>query len=181
MPHDLMDSIAGWESFYVILGSSAAALTGLMFVVIALAGDRKERVHASVATVRAFGTPIVVHFGAVLLIAALLTAPIHTRTTLSLALAACAVAGLVFVRWVSIQARKQQEYQPVDEDWEWHVLLPAVAYGALLLSAVGLWWRPVVALTLVGAASLFLLYIGIRNAWDSAVYISVGQSRTPPT
>src|ERR1041384_3296763 len=27
-----------WESFYVIVGSSAGALTGLMFVVIALAG-----------------------------------------------------------------------------------------------------------------------------------------------
>ena len=28
--------IAAWESFYVIVGSSGAALTGLQFVVIAL-------------------------------------------------------------------------------------------------------------------------------------------------
>ena len=180
MPHHLMDTIAGWESFYVILGSSAAALTGLMFVVISLAGDRKDRLPASVATVRAFGTPIIVHFGAVLLVAALLTAPIHTRTTLSFGLAGCSVAGLLFVRWVSIQARKQQEYQPVDEDWEWHVTLPAVVYGALAVSALGVWWRPVLALTLVGVASLFLLFIGIRNAWDSAVYLSVGSSGEPP-
>ena len=34
-----MPEIAGWDSFYVIIGSSAAALTGLMFVVIALTGE----------------------------------------------------------------------------------------------------------------------------------------------
>ena len=31
-----MTTIDGWENFYVIVGSSAAALTGLMFVVITL-------------------------------------------------------------------------------------------------------------------------------------------------
>ena len=33
-------TVAGeWESFYVIVGSSAAALTGLQFVVVALSAD----------------------------------------------------------------------------------------------------------------------------------------------
>lgn len=31
-----------WETFYVIVGSSAAALTGLMFVVIALSAERRK-------------------------------------------------------------------------------------------------------------------------------------------
>jgi hypothetical protein len=31
--------LAEWESFYVIVGSSSAALTGLQFVVIALVAD----------------------------------------------------------------------------------------------------------------------------------------------
>src|SRR5438034_1279313 len=36
--HDVAGSpLAAWESFYVIVGSSAAALTGLQFVVIAAA------------------------------------------------------------------------------------------------------------------------------------------------
>jgi len=34
--------LAHWESFYVIVGSSAAALTGLMFVVITLIADSKQ-------------------------------------------------------------------------------------------------------------------------------------------
>ena len=62
-----------WQNFYVIIGSAAAALTGLMFVVITLiAGTRQQRSSESVG---AFGTPTVVHFGAALLVAAILSAP----------------------------------------------------------------------------------------------------------
>ena len=101
--------VSGWETFYVIIGSSAAALTGLMFVVIALTGEaRRGGLRPTVASIRAFATPIVVHFGGVLLLAGLLTTPQHTVLTLSLSLAGCGVAGLGFVRWVFIQTRRQQ-------------------------------------------------------------------------
>ena len=44
-----------WESFYVIVGSSAAALTGLMFVVVTLLADsRRQR---SGGALDAFATP----------------------------------------------------------------------------------------------------------------------------
>ena len=36
---DNMTALAGWENFYVIVGSSAGALIGLQFVVITLGGD----------------------------------------------------------------------------------------------------------------------------------------------
>ena len=65
--------LAVWESFYVIVGSSGAALTGLQFVVIAMiAESRKQSTGREVA---AFGTPTVVHFCTVLLVAAILSAP----------------------------------------------------------------------------------------------------------
>jgi hypothetical protein len=35
-----MTAIAGWENFYVIVGSSAGALIGLQFVVMTLVADR---------------------------------------------------------------------------------------------------------------------------------------------
>src|SRR5262245_38998679 len=73
-PRDrLMAPFAEWESFYVIVGSSAAALTGLQFVVLTLIAD--SAVGASAAEVAAFGTPTVVHFSAVLLMSAILSAP----------------------------------------------------------------------------------------------------------
>jgi hypothetical protein len=62
--------LAAWESFYVIVGSSGAALTGLQFVVMALIAESPLRSSSS-REIDAFGTPVIVHFGAVLLIAAI--------------------------------------------------------------------------------------------------------------
>jgi len=51
-----MPSIAAWDNFYVIVGSSAAALTGLQFVVATLiATDEEQR--GTPDEVRAFGRP----------------------------------------------------------------------------------------------------------------------------
>src|SRR5438046_1395489 len=72
--------LAGWENFYVIIGSSAGGLTGLTFVVIALIRDA-ARVHP--AGLHAFVTPTIVHFGAALALAAYLSMPHQTVPTLS--------------------------------------------------------------------------------------------------
>ena len=73
---EAISPLARWESFYVIVGSSAGALTGLQFVVIALIAEAEAA--ASMQEIRAFGTPTVVHFCAVLFISAVLSAPWHT-------------------------------------------------------------------------------------------------------
>src|SRR2546429_8769041 len=109
-----------------------------MFVVIALTGE----VSATVEAVRAFSTPTVVHFGAVLLLAALLTTPGHTLLTLSGSTGLCGIAGLRFTRWVVVQMRRQTEYTPIAEDWMWHVRVPALAYAAPAAGAARLWWPP---------------------------------------
>ena len=175
--HELL---AGWDSFYVIIGSSAAALTGLMFVVIALSGETAPA-DGTVEAIRAFSTPNIVHFGGVLLIAALLTTPGHGVLTLSGSVGACGIAGLVFTRWVLVQMRRVTLYTPIADDYMWHVRMPFLAYGALTAGAAGLWWRPATALVLVAAAALFLLYIGIHNAWDAAIYVSIARrGQRPP-
>ncbi|HEX5435867.1 MAG TPA: hypothetical protein VFW98_01820, partial [Gemmatimonadaceae bacterium] len=51
--------LAAWENFYLITGPSAAALTGLQFVVMALVADREA---GSSLSVSAFGTPTILHF-----------------------------------------------------------------------------------------------------------------------
>ena len=55
-----MTPLAGWENFYVIVGSSAGALIGLQFVVITLIADIPiTRVNAQAGS--AFGAPTVFH------------------------------------------------------------------------------------------------------------------------
>lgn len=164
-------SLADWNNFYVIAGSSAAGLTGLTFVVIALAADA-GRVASS--GLRAFVTPTIVHFGAVLALAAFLCVPRHTSLSASLGLGAAGVAGLIYVAIIASNIHHNLgKYIPVHEDWIWNVAVPGVAYGALLAMAFLLWRRPDPALDGVAAASMLLLFTGIHNAWDIAVWMTL--------
>jgi len=163
-------SLAAWDNFYVIVGSSAAALTGLQFVVITLIGAEHEMPSSS-AEVNAFGTPNVVHFCAALLVSAVLAAPWHTLTPVGWAVALCGLAGLLYVLAVTRRARLQTGYQPVLEDWIWHMVLPAVAYGCLVVAGIVVshaW-----SLFTIAGAALLLVFIGIHNAWDTITYIAV--------
>jgi hypothetical protein len=168
--------LSGWDNFFVITGGAAGGLTGLTFVVITLAADahRVKRV-----AVRAFVTPTIVHFGAVLALAAYLTMPRHTVVSLSLGLGAVGLAGLVYVATIAADIRRMKgEYSAVLEDWVWNVILPALCFGALLSMGFLFSAKPNQCLYGVAAAIMLLMITGIHNAWDIAVWNSVDKGET---
>jgi len=171
----ILPPLSEWESFYVITGSSAAALTGLQFVVIALMADTQARGEST--ALRAFGTPTVVHFCAVLLLAGFMTTPGQSTGSLRACFLAEGIAGLAYVASVMRHTRRQTSYTPVFEDWLWHGILPAVAYLAILISAVVLRAAPNDALYTAEGTALLLLFTGIHNAWDSAVWMATSRSK----
>lgn len=162
--------LSEWETFYVIVGSSAAALTGLQFVVIALGAERSL---TGSDTVEAFATPTVVHFCMVLLLAAMVSTPHQSAATLASCLTGAGAGGLAYALWVVTKARRQKRYAPVLSDWIWHAALPTIAYAVLLVAGLVSWRHAAGALYVVAAAALVLLYIGIHNAWDAAVWMAV--------
>ena len=168
-----------WDNFYVIIGSSAAALTGLQFVVMAISADNRVR-KVSSDTIDAFGTPNVMHFSAVLLLSAILSAPWRSLVGVAAALGVCGVAGLIYAAIVLRRAARQKDYDPVMEDWIWHVLLPFLAYGVLVGAAIAIPRRPTSALFAAGATALLLLFIGIHNAWDTVTYLMLEQQKQQP-
>src|SRR5213596_2011627 len=111
------EALASWENFYVIVGSSGAALTGLQFVVIALIAELETPGGAhEIAT---FGTPTILHFGAVLLVAAILSAPWPTLFGAAAAVGMVGFAGTVYAIITWIRATRAKNYKPVLEDWIW--------------------------------------------------------------
>lgn len=160
-----------WENFYVIVGSSAAALTGLQFVVIALIAESSARTGGR--AIAAFGTPTVVHFCAALLASAIVSAPWRGLANPAFLIGALGVAGVLYAIVVTKRAREQTIYKPVFEDWLWHSILPFCAYGAMTVAAFVLRHRPEEALFLVGAAALLLVFIGIHNAWDTVTFVAL--------
>ena len=75
MSEALLAPLAAWQTYDVIVGTAAAPLPGLLFVVITLMAQLRVRPSSSWSHMRVFNTSNVVHFGTALLIAALLSAP----------------------------------------------------------------------------------------------------------
>ncbi len=172
--HDAVAAhLSAWESFYIIVGSSAGALTGLQFVVMALI--REARPHGSKHEVSAFGTPTVVHFCAVLLLGATLSAPWGAVSNAAFALGAFGLAGVAYTAVVIKRARLQRGYKPDLGDWAWHTALPLLSYVGLFFAAIALSRNPAPALFVTGAASLVLLFVGIHNSWDTITYVIVSE------
>ncbi len=171
MDHAALLPFAAWESFYVIVGSSAAALTGLQFVVIVLGAEINSG--SSNAVTRAFGTPTIVHFCAVLLLAAILSAPWPGMASGGLCLAVCGALGFAYGLLVIWHARRQTDYQMVLEDWIWHCSLPLVGYATLFGAAITLQRHAAASLFVIAGTSLLLLFVGIHNAWDAVTYIAI--------
>ena len=65
-----LNDLLAWQNFYVIVGSSAGALIGVPFVVIALIAGSRRR--ADTDAIHAFGTPTVVHFTGALTVSAMM-------------------------------------------------------------------------------------------------------------
>lgn len=174
--HDsLLASLQNWTNFYVIVGSSAGALTGLQFVVMALIDQ--VRAPGSMHDVQAFGSPTVVDFCATLFISATLAAPWQNTAAIGLVLELTGAAGVLYSLNAVRHALQPTGYIPDVEDWTWYVGLPLLAYLGLLISGARLAQHAQRTLFAVAAIALSFLFIGIRNAWDTVTYIVMAHGR----
>lgn len=164
-----MSTIAGWENFYVIVGSSAGALIGLQFVVMTLIATRPIGPGRSEGA-DAFATPTIVQFGTALLLSAIACAPWQTLPGPAISYKVLGLLGMLYQLVVIRRMRAQNAYKPVFEDWIFHALLPFAAYATLTGSAWMLVLHTPGAMFGVGGAALLLLFVGIHNAWDAVTY-----------
>ena len=179
MQEALLPPLAAWHTFYGIIGSAAATLMGLMFVVIALIAGARMRAASPGSVVAIFNTPNVVHFGSALFVAALLSAPWQALWPVGLLLGLAGFGGGAYIIVVLWRVRRRQvAYQLVLEDWLWHIALPLVSYTALVAAALLLLISPVPALFIIAAAAVLLLFIGIHNAWDNVTYTVFALSKS---
>jgi hypothetical protein len=163
-----MPELTEWNTFYVIVGSAAGALIGLQFVVMTLIAERPAIRTPEAGA--AFATPSVVHFGVVLLLAAVASAPWPVVGAVAVFWGLVGLGGIVYAVIVTRRLRIQTVYQPVFEDWLFHVVLPFLAYTMLAGSGYAARSNARPALFVLGAATLLLLFVGIHNAWDAVTY-----------
>lgn len=163
-----MAELNGWESFYVIVGSSAGALIGLQFVLLTLLASRPLQQRSDVGS--AFGTPTVVHFSVVLFLSAVGCAPWSGSVVLMVLWGAISLIGIIYIFRVTMQMKKQKAYRPVMEDWIFHAVIPFTAYVLTAIASVGSRFSVANSLFIVATAMLALLFTGVHNSWDAVTY-----------
>jgi hypothetical protein len=176
MHSPLADIIHAWHDFYVLVGTASATLVGLMFVTASIGTQvftEKNR-----AGMRAFISPTVVHFSAILFICIVAAIPSQTWRSLGALLLLGGALGIVYSArlWVQLFIRRSFDVDVVDRMF--YALIPVVGYLLVLLCALLLLMQSGLSLDVLAAALITLLLAGIRNGWDMTMWIVI---RTPVT
>jgi hypothetical protein len=170
-----LQQIHAWHEFYLLVGTSVAALTGLMFVVVSIGPE--VIIGRPMGGVRAFVTPTVVYFTTVLVVSAVMMMPHVGPVVLGVMLLLGGLAGLAYIVWIGTY-KQWRESELQWDDLAWYVALPVLAYVLMLAAGIGMWLRSAFGAFTLGAATILLMVVGIRNAWDLVLWFA--QKRGAP-
>jgi hypothetical protein len=169
--------LTAWANFYVIIGSAAAALTGLTFVVSTLVAQRPPVDGDPGEGTKTFTSPTIVHFCAALLIAGIMSAPWHRFEIAEGLIGVAGVCGVAYVSHVLYRLSRMAHYDVDLDEWIWYGYLPLLAYAAIVASAAGAAFIASQALFALGGATLLLIFVGIHNAWDVVTYLAINAAQ----
>jgi hypothetical protein len=171
MGPSLAELLHDWHDFYALVGTASATLVGLMFVAVSIGTSIFNEDHRS--AMRAFITPTVVHFAAVLFACLLITIPTQSWHTLGGLIGAGGLAGLIYCGKLAGRIIIRRKLTLDLDDRLFYFLLPLLGYLLALIAAALLLTQSVASPNLIAAAVLTLLLAAIRNAWDMMVWIVI--------
>jgi len=160
-----------WHDFYLLAGTSSATLVGLMFVAASIGANVFSQEHRN--AMRAFVSPTVVHFSAVMLICMLVTIPSHTPLTLSGLLVGGGGAGLAYSGRIWIELLVQHRFEVDWVDRIFYAMVPVCGYALVVASGVLLFAEWAASSDVMAAGLMTLLFAGLRNAWDMTIWIVI--------
>jgi hypothetical protein len=158
----------GWSEFYLLVGTAASVLIGLIFVVISLMQDRSRS--TVLVGSKLYMGPIVLGVSFVIVLSAAALTPGITRCAMAAITGVVALWGLTrgIMSIIGIRAINEVHWTDV---WFYGVF-PSLVYAAFGLVALGFWWGCPQAANLLAAAITLGLLLGIRNEWDLITWIA---------
>ena len=161
-----------WHEFYLLAGSAAAVLIGLIFVVVTLMSDRPRS--SVLAGSRLYMGPVVLHVSFVLALSAAALAPGIGGGEFALVAAIVALWGLArgVMSIAGIRAAGGAEGAPHWTDVWFYGVVPSLLYVALGVVAWGFWNGAAWAVYGVAMVITGLLLISVRNEWDLVTWLA---------
>lgn len=161
----------GWSDYFFMIGSSAAALIGLMFVVVTLtAGHNSDQVERGK---HLYTSPIVWHLAAVLVLSGAAIAPAMSPNLFGSVSGALALLGIAIgVRSAVGITRRPGAPDAAGFDMFWYGVAPALVYVGLAIGAIAVLRHQSWAASLVAADVMALLLVSIHAEWDLVTYLA---------
>ena len=179
MPIHAFPAVAStWQNFYLLAGTAAATLIGLMFVAVTFgAGLVREE---SATSARAFLDPPFTHFVTVLFIACVMLIP--TLSPMLLGAALLVAATLRTFALVGVHRRMREAHQRYNDvelsDWMLGIVLPGACYGGLLASGIGFVAERAAAFTGLAVVIVTILLVGVFGAWELVIWLALTRVRS---
>ena len=161
----------GWEEYFLMIGSSAGALIGLMFVVVTLTAgrDRSEVEHGK----HLYTSPIVWHLAVILVLSGAAIAPTMSAKLFAVMTGGLAILGLIMgIRSTAGIIRRPEFSNAAAFDSFWYGIAPAVVYAGLAGAALAVLRGHRWGTTLVAADLMVLLLVSIHAEWDLVTYLA---------
>jgi hypothetical protein len=167
----------GWHEYYELLGTSAAALLALLFVAASIGAS--VLTYDRAGPTRTYLSPVVFHYSNILFLSLLALIPTQTPLTFGLTILIAAAASLIYS--IFIFARLLTDGIADLPDRIAYGAVPIVAYAAGVIAAYLLLTHAITAsLNVIAGASLLLLVVNIRNAWDLLIALARRATQAQP-
>lgn len=168
----MMLTLRDWQNFYLLTGTAAATLIGLLFVGLSISVSIDRLTAKQISdSIRTFVTPTLISYIQVLLLSCLSVMPLQSPLILS---AMLAVQGSVMfllalsVTWnMLVLFRETLNLQ----HWLWHVLVPLTEGILFLLTSIGFLQGNLLALAGLAITNLLCLALGLRNSWVLTIWL----------
>jgi hypothetical protein len=161
-----------WHEYFFMIGSSAAALIGLMFVVATLTAGR-ERPETERGK-HLYTSPIVWHLGVVLLLSGCAIAPTVRPHFFGAMAGAAALLGIGMCgrNAICIARTRISGAENANFDMWWYGIVPDLVYVSLAVGALGALMSAAWAASIVAAALMALLLVSIHGEWDLVTFLA---------
>jgi hypothetical protein len=161
-----------WQSFYILVGTAAATLVGLMFVALAFGAGR---VGTTLSSARAFADPMFTHFSQVLVTSAVVVFPTMEATPFGIVVIVIAALRLMLmVRVFRGMMTAQRAHADLElSDWVIGLVLPVAVFAMLVLIGAGFVAGYVTSFTALAVVTLLTLLLGMYGAWELMVWMAV--------
>jgi len=159
-----------WHEFYLMAGTAAVTLAGLLFVALSLHLDRL--VEESHEHLLALARVTLLSFTFVLMVSMFMLVPAHSRRQTAILLGVMGVAGLLFTFRLTRAVRHHDEAGFSRGQIRKRLMFPTIGYLMILLTAAGvLVGIPEMLFMMVGSMTM-ILGNAAGTSWELLVQIA---------